>query len=361
MITRRDFGLLGAGAGLSLLGVSEADAQGVNTVRLGNAAGIVDAQVIFFTVGQHKRVGHFAEERVAMDIINMSGSGQTLQAVATGNCETSAVSPPAYLGVYAKNPTLDVFSVYCWLRQTHWAVGVKPDSPIKSLAELKGKKVGIRNQGDTGYIGTRAMLKEIGIDPDKDLEFIPVGEGGPAGEAVYKGRVDAMAFWDGAFARIDLAGFPLRLLPNTPGMQKLFGQTFTARRSDFAKNKDVYTRFFRAMAKSTVFAYANPEVSIKLHWELFPESKAKGKSDEEAMKDALKIVNSRKDKWMPAPWQTDKRFGAMSKEEWEAQLVFAGVQDQIKDVGPVFTTELIDEVNKFDVKAIEEQARNFKL
>ena len=38
------------------------------------------------------------------------------------------------------------------------------------------------------------------------------------------------------------------------------------------------------------------------------------------MKDALKIVDSRKDKWMPASWQTDKRFGAMSKEEWEARL-----------------------------------------
>jgi len=49
-------------------------------------------------------------------------------------------------------------------------VAVKPDSPIKSLAELKGKKIGIRNQGDTGYFGARAMFKEIDINPDKDVE-----------------------------------------------------------------------------------------------------------------------------------------------------------------------------------------------
>jgi ABC-type nitrate/sulfonate/bicarbonate transport system substrate-binding protein len=35
---------------------------------------------------------------------------------------------------------------YCWLRQAHWSIAVKPDSPIKSIAELKGKNIGIRNR-----------------------------------------------------------------------------------------------------------------------------------------------------------------------------------------------------------------------
>jgi len=317
---------------------------------------VIDTQVIFLTVGQHPRLKLYEEEGCRMEILNLSGVGQSIQAIASSNCDTSAVSPIGFLGVYAKNPHLDIVFPYCWLRQPHWSVAVKPDSPIKSLAELKGKNIGIRNQGDTGYFGARAMFRELGIDPDKDVDWVSIGEGGPAGEAIYRGRVDAMAFWDGSFARIDVAGFPLRQLPNTPGMQKLFGNCYGIRRSELAKNRDLYVRFFRAMAKGTVFAYANPDLSIRLHWEIYPESKPKGKTDQEAFAEAKKIVDVRKDKWFAGPWQADKRMGAMSREEWQAQVAFAGLEGQIKDVDAIFTTELLDDVNKFDLKAIEDKA-----
>ena len=361
MLTRRRFtGLMGSAA-VAISAPHVARGQSLPVVRLGNAAGIIDTQVTFFTMGQHPRLKYYEEEGCILEILNLSGVGQALQAVAAGNCDTSAVSPTAFLNVFAKTPSIDVIFPYCWLRQPHWSVAVKPDSPIKSRAELKGRKVGIRNQGDTGYFGARAMFKEIGFDPDKDVDWVAVGEGGPAGQALHSGRIDAMAFWDGSFARIEIAGFALRHLPNSPGMQKLFGNCFGVRRSTLVKDRDLWVRFFRAMAKSTVFAYANPDLSIRLHWELYPESKPKGKTDQEAFAEARKIVDSRKDKWLPAAWQADKRFGGMSKQEWQAQVVFAGLEGQIKDVSPVFTTELLDDINKFDRKAIEDKARSMTI
>lgn len=362
MLTRRDFTTLaGTAAAFAVAAPRVLRADTPKTVRLGNASGLIDAQLIFQTVGENKRLDYYHKEGCDIEIVNMSGASQTLQAVASGSADVSAVSPVAFLNVYAKNPNIDVVFAYCWLRQAHWSVVVKPDSPLKSLAELKGKTIGIRNQGDTGYIGARAMLSEIGIDPDKDVEWAPIGEGGPAGEAIYRGRVAAMAFWDGGIARIENAGFALRHLPNTPGMQKLFGNAYAVRKSTFADNRDLLTRFFRANAKSTVFAHANPELSIRLHWEVYPESKPKGKTDAEAMAEALHVVNARKDKWLPGPGQTDKRFGAMSKDEWEAQVKFVGLEDKIKDVSPIFTTALIDDVNKFDRAAIEKQAHEMTI
>jgi NitT/TauT family transport system substrate-binding protein len=359
MISRRQFTwLMGSAAGALVAAPYAARGQSLPTVRLGNAAGLIDPQLIFLTMGQHPRLKFYEEEGCRMEILNLSGVSQSIQAIVGGNCETSAVSPVAFLNVYAKTPNIDVIFPYCWLRQAHWSIAVKPDSPAKSLSDLRGKTIGIRNQGDTGYFGARAMFMEIGIDPDKDVDWIPIGEGGPAGDAIYRGRVDAMAFWDGSFARIEIAGYPLRQLPNTPGMQKLFGNAYGVRRSDLGKNRDLYVRFFRAMAKSTVFAHANPELSIRLHWELYPESKPKGKTDKEAFDEALKVVHSRMDKWLPGPWQSDKRFGAMSLEEWQAQVAFAGLEGQIKDVRPVFTTDLIDDINKFDAKAIETKAKS---
>lgn len=361
MLTRRGFNTLAAASGVTLLSVHHGRGQATPVIRMGNAAGIIDPQITFTTVGQNKRTPFFAQEGVSLDIINMSGVGQTMQSLAAGNAETSAISPVPFLNIYAKNPNVDIIFPYCWLRQPHWSVAVKPDSPVKSLPELKGKTIGMRNQGDTGYISSRVMFRELGINPDKDIEWVSVGDGGPAGQALHSGRIDAMALWDGAFARMELAGFALRHLPNSPGMKNLFGNAYAVRKSDLAKNRDVYVRFFRAMAKSTVFASTNPDLSIKLHYEVYPESKPKGKTDEEALKEARHINDSRRAKWYPAEWQSDKRLGAMSKVEWEAQVKFAGLEDQIKDVTPVFTTDLLDEINRFDRAAIEKMAREMTL
>jgi NitT/TauT family transport system substrate-binding protein len=172
-----------------------------------------------------------------------------------------------------------------------------------------------------------------------------------------------MAFWDGSFARIENAGFPLRYLENSPGMKKLNGSQYGVRKSDLAKNRDHYVRYFRAMAKSTIFAVTNPELSVKLHWEVYPETKPKGKSDADALKEALNVVNARKDKWIAAPWQKDKRMGAMDLSEFEAQVKFAGLSDKLdtKTLASTFTNDLIDEINAFDADAVRASAKSMVL
>jgi NitT/TauT family transport system substrate-binding protein len=361
MLSRRHFNRLAGAAALGALAAPHvARGEDAKTVRIGNASGVIDAQVTFMTVGQNAKTPFYKDEGCGMEIINLSGVGQSIQALLAGHVETTAVSPPAFLALAAKNPGLDMMFPYIWLRQPHWSVIVKPDSPIKEISELKGKKIGIRNQGDTGYINARVMLKEVGIDPDKDVEWVPVGEGGPAGQSIYQGRVDAMAYWDGGISRIENAGFKFRHLPNTPETKTLFGNGYAVRKSTFNDKKELFTRFFRAMAKGTVLAHANVPLGIKLHWDVYPESKPKGKSEEEAFSEALNTVNSRKDKWLPGDWDSDKRFGAQTKEQWQAQVKFADVGDKIKDVTPFFDTSIIDSVNKFDRAAIEKMAKEMK-
>lgn len=363
MLTRRHFNRLAAAAGMGLVAAPHV-ALGQNkldTVKLGNATGLIDTQITFLTVPQNPKTPFFADEGTEMEIVNLGGAAQSIQALLAGHVDTTAVSPPAFLNLALKNPDIDMFFPYIWLRQAHWSVIVKPDSPVKELKELKGQLIGIRNQGDTGYIAARVMFQELGIDPDKDVEWVPIGDGGPAGQAIHSGRVAAMAFWDGGISRIENAGFKVRHLPNTENTKQLFGNGYAVRKSTFEAKKDMFTRFFRAMAKGTVFAHANVELGIHLHWEIYPETKPKGKSPEEAMREALHVLNNRKDKWFPGAWDPDQRLGAQSKEQWEAQVKFAGLDGKIKDVTPFFTTEIIDDVNKFDREALAKRAREMKL
>src|SRR5215468_6950941 len=129
MITRRRFHALAGSAAAAISVPSAVRGRSLPVIRLGNAAGIIDTQVIFLTMGQHPRL-KFYEEGCRMELLTLSGVGQAIQA-------------------------LDIVFPYCWLRQPHWSVAVKPNSPITSLAELMGHTIGIRNQGDTGYFGAR--------------------------------------------------------------------------------------------------------------------------------------------------------------------------------------------------------------
>ncbi|HEX6512708.1 MAG TPA: ABC transporter substrate-binding protein, partial [Chloroflexota bacterium] len=46
---------------------------------------------------------------------------------------------------------------------------------IKSASDLKGKKVAISRAGSSSDVATRAGLKKLGLDPDKDVSIIQVG------------------------------------------------------------------------------------------------------------------------------------------------------------------------------------------
>jgi NitT/TauT family transport system substrate-binding protein len=80
MMNRRHFNTLVGSAAIGLVAAPHvAHSQSLPVVRLGNAAGIIDPQLIFLTMGQHPRLKYYEEEGCKLDIINMSGSGQTLQ------------------------------------------------------------------------------------------------------------------------------------------------------------------------------------------------------------------------------------------------------------------------------------------
>ncbi len=358
MITRRRFLQASGAAGAAVALRNRTAGAQMPTLRMGNAAGITDAQLTFATVGQHPKLNYYKDEGIEMEVLNMAGSAQTLQALAAGNVEFTNLSPPIYVQGYARNPdSLNIVAAYVWMRRVHWSVTVKPDSATKELRELKGKKIGILNTGDTGFFGAKAMFKEIGLDPEKDFEWISVGRGAPAGQALDRGQVDALAIWDAEYARIENLGFKLRHLPNTPGMKDLFGGAYGVNRSAFKANRDRLVGLFRGMAKSTVFAYSNPELAIRLHWQMYPETKPKGKSEAEALKEALHVMHTRTWKWLPSDQDEDKRIGGSTLRQWQAQVRFVNAQDQIRDANVLFTNDLLDDVNKFDHRAIEEQAK----
>lgn len=367
-INRRQFGLSAAGlAAATVLPSRQARSQSPTMFRLANAAGLNDPQQIFLTAGRHPRLGFYKAEGVDFDLFGVANPSQGMQAVATGEATLASLTPGLFIPVVAKEPSFPVIATYCWLPRNASTIAVKPDAPFRTIVDLRGKRIGIRNQGDIGRVVVKTMLREMGLD-DSGTEYIAIGDGGAAGTALYSDRVDAIASFDTACARVELAGFKLRYIPLTPRFAATPSAYFGFNKKWISEKRRELVGFTRALAKSTIFARTNPEVSIEMHWEQYPESKPKSKSEAEAKAEMMFILKQRMENWMPRPDNPDQRMGATNAAEWTSLISIASettndpeLSAKIGDPHRLFTSELIDEINAFDKEAIIRQAKEFKI
>ncbi|MGJ7500754.1 ABC transporter substrate-binding protein [Variovorax sp. ZT5P49] len=367
MLTRRDFGL-GLGA-LGLAGGLPALAQNLRVMKVANTAAVNDPQQCFVTAGQHPKLNFYKPGGVDVEYVNMSNMTQALQSLRGGHVDFGPAVPGILLPAMAKDPTLDLVSVYKWLPRNANVIVVKPGSPIKSAADLAGKRIGVRSQGDSGIVVTKTMLAELGLKDEK-CEYIAIGDGAPAGAAIDNDRVDAVVSFDTAAARIELMGTKLRYVPITPKFAQVGSGWICVPRKLLKEERKALVALFRGIAKSTIFAHNNLDAGIDLHWAVYPESRPKGRTEEEVRKELAFVLKDRKNSWMRRPDDPDQRIGASSLAEWKANIEMTAessknpkLAEELGDPNRLFTNELIDEINAFDKQAVVEmaKAKAFKL
>jgi len=103
-------------------------------------------------------------------------------------------------------------------------------SPIKTLADMKGKVVSTGSPGSGGELTAFRILEAAGINPATDIQKQSLGVS-QAADALKDGKIDAF-FWSGGLptaALLDLAhtpGISMRLLANDdvlPALQRSYG------------------------------------------------------------------------------------------------------------------------------------------
>jgi len=84
---------------------------------------------------------------------------------------------------------------------------------FKSVKDLKGATIGIASIGGTNHISTRLTLKEFGLDPEKDVKLIAIGDEKLIYDAFKIGRTDAVVLAPPYSIQLKREGFPI--LANT--------------------------------------------------------------------------------------------------------------------------------------------------
>ncbi len=323
-------------------------------IRLGAGASVLSPILAHSTVGQV--LGYYEEEGIEVEMILAQGSAAGMQQLLSGQVDISSATPGFLMKSALKAGSADILTIGTFVNRIHWRVSVNPDSPLKSITELRGKRIGALSVADSSYLGIRAMLQEVGLNPDTDVTLAITGFGAPSAIALRDGKIDAFAAYDGPFATLENLGFRFQYLPLTPGAEKLFGPGYAARRDWLAENRALAARFLRAVYKGVVFTVHNPEAAVRIHAALYPESKPKGKTEDEATREMVRVVEARMDKWrvddMPV-----KKFGYGYKDRWEAYARFEGISDKVGDVTRFYTNDLIDEANNFRQENVIRQAK----
>ena len=131
--------------------------------------------------------GIFKENGLDVDLQSINGGAQTSAALLANGIQLGMFGGAEALSANAGGADLvlvgNLAPVYPYKLYAQKA--------IKTVADLKGKKVAVSNAGGSSDIATRAALKANGLDPDKDVNIVAVGSHANRTAALLAGSVDA--------------------------------------------------------------------------------------------------------------------------------------------------------------------------
>ena len=121
-------------------------------------------------------------------ILSSDGGGTTVRTLLGGNLAYGEINPTATVIAIQQGADLKIVSDNVQtVAEFIWAV--KPDSPIKTAADLKGKKIGYTNPRSTSQALAILVLEKAGLKPD-DAELVKTGGFGEGIVALDLGAVD---------------------------------------------------------------------------------------------------------------------------------------------------------------------------
>lgn len=134
------------------------------------AVGYSNVSVDFLAPWVAREAGIFEKNGLDVDLELVSGGSRTMAALLSGQIQVSQQGGAEALSASAGGADVVVLGTLAPVYP--YKFEVQPS--IKTPQDLKGKKVGISSVGGSADIATRVALPRIGLDPDKDVQIVPV-------------------------------------------------------------------------------------------------------------------------------------------------------------------------------------------
>ncbi len=306
------------------------------------------------------KMGYFKEAGLNPTITPFEGAATLLPQLAQRHVAFGWMNPDVLM--VARQPGRDpvpIKAYYNGIPLSPYEIVVLKDSAIKTLSDLKGKNIGVGAMSWGNLASTKAQLRGYGMEFERDYQFVPVGGGATAFRALSTGQIDALNLFDTLHNQLELTGVEIRRLPQDQKFLDLFSSSWVTHNDTLRDNPDLVTRFTRAAVKGVIACNANPEACVKNFWEMYPNTKPATGSEEEKMKTALVILNTRLATMIPHG--NLQEMGRFKDGSWADYVSVLHEGGQLKSadipVDELYTNELVDKINDFDADAVVKAAK----
>jgi NitT/TauT family transport system substrate-binding protein len=200
----------------------------------------------------------FEKNGLDVDTVLFRGSGQTSQAMAGGHLFGASVALPQVM--LADLNGADLANVAHGIAVQGSKLMVKPE--IRTLEDLKGKKIGISSLGSAGDLIFSYVLRKYGIDPKRDIFWLSVGNTAERLQALFSGAVDAADVSYPADVQAERKGY--RILLDAKKELVYPTASVVIRRKTIREDRDTVMRFVRSYVEGVAFLKQNREFSQKV-------------------------------------------------------------------------------------------------
>jgi len=205
--------------------------------------------------------GIFAKNGLDIEESASAGDAKLQQLLTSGSVDIGIGSGPGMAFAAKGVPAKAVAEMYG--APANMAVMVGYDSPVKTVADLKGKKIGCTTVGSlTAWIGERINEKE-GWDGN-GIDMVPIGGMPPARAAIKTHQIDGYIGALEVGYKLEEAKEWRVVTPATPFVDHFITHVIFARDDLIEKHPDTVRAFLKGWFETIAFMKANKQKSVEI-------------------------------------------------------------------------------------------------
>lgn len=217
--------------------------------------------------------GYFKDENIDLTLVTGFGADKTMTAVISGEADIGFMGSEASVYMYSEGASDYVVNFAQLTQRAGNFLVARQDNEHFQWADLKGKTVLGGRKGGMPEMVFEYILKENGIDPEKDLTIIQNIDFGSTAPAFVDGRGDfTIEFEPGATSlESEGKGHVIASLGKDSGYVPY--TAFSAKKSYLKENPDVIQRFTNALQKGMDYVRSHsPSETASVIKPQFPET-----------------------------------------------------------------------------------------
>jgi NitT/TauT family transport system substrate-binding protein len=239
------------------------------TVRIGTTPAVT-----FVVLYGAEHLGYFKAEGITAQFSDFEGGAEVTTAMVGGSID--------FAGTYVERPMIlaekgfGSKNLLAILSRNPIFLVVRKNLPATDVKGLKGAKLGMTRAGSATDLALRALLRDAGLEPDRDVAVIAVGSSASAAAALKAGQIDGFMGGEPGGAvivhQLKIGRYFIEPLRDQ-GPKFLQNMTFpTLQASDryIQANPQITERVARAVVKTQKRLREDPEAGVRAAQKIFP-------------------------------------------------------------------------------------------